>query len=155
MEFPSFFFKLIFRMSNKISLLFLSLFFCFSDAKAQLEKTIHQTFFIDDASSISVDLIGDSISIVPWAGNTILTETKVELYDASPSILAHFLEKEQRYAIEADTTTSTLKLFSVNQERKPIRTRTGECPEIVQIRVFYPDNFAKEGDTKLVKKEEP
>lgn len=143
-------------MTYKISLLFLSLFICLSDAQAQLEKTIHQTFFVDDASVISVDLIGDSIAIVPWAGNTILTETKVELYDASPSILAHFLEKEQRYAIEADTaTTNTLKLFSVNQERKPIRTRTGECPEIVHIRVFFPDNFEKESDTKLVRKEEP
>ena len=138
-------------MSFKNFLTLSSLLLCTSLAQAQLEKTIHQTFFIEDFSSISVELVSDSMAIVPWAGNTILTETKVELYEASPSILAHFMEKEQRYAIEADTTGGAFQLYSVNQERKPIRTRFGECPEIVYIRVFVPDNFKKESDTKFVK----
>ena len=138
-------------MSFKNFLTLFSIFCCTSLAQAQLEKTIHQTFFIDDVSSVSFELVSDSMAIVPWAGNTILTETKVELYEASPSILAHFMEKEQRYAIEADTTAGSFLLFSKNKERKPIRTRFGECPEIVYIRVFVPENFKKENETKLVK----
>ncbi len=138
-------------MSNKKIITFLPLLLCFLHLQAQLEKTIHQTFFIADASSITVELIGDSIAIVPWAGNTILTETKIELYDASPSILAHFTDKEKRYVIDADTSANQFRLFNIQQERKPIRTRHGECPEIVHIRVFVPENFEKESDYKLVR----
>ncbi len=138
-------------MSKKIIFAFL-LFISFSSSiHAQLEKTIHQTFDVSKSNAISLELISDTILVVPWAGNNILTETKVELYEASPSIMAHFVEKEKRYAIEADTTSGSYRLFSTDQERKPIRTRQGECPEIVQIRVFVPEDFEKQSNTNLVR----
>ena len=122
-----------------------------SSAKAQLEKTIHQTFEVKDLATISINLISDSTLIIPWAGNTILTETKVELYDASPSILAHFMDKEQRYVIQADTSGNGIQLYNVNQERKPIRTQQGECFEQVRIRVFVPEDFKQENSSTLVR----
>ena len=112
---------------------------------AQLEKTIHQTFDVADFNSISIDLIGDSTKVVSWAGNSILTETNVKLYDASTSILTHFMEKEQRYEIQADANGSDLRLTSVKKERKPIRTKNGECPENVTIRIFVPEDFEQNG----------
>ncbi|MEO1262257.1 MAG: hypothetical protein AAFZ15_25855 [Bacteroidota bacterium] len=135
-------------MIHKYFLLFFFFLFISTSVIAQLEKTIHQTFDLENQKSISIDLISDSTAIILWAGNTILTETKVRLYDASPSILTHFMDKEQRYAIEADTSGQTVLLYSVNKERKPIRTRSGECPEYVNIRVFVPEEFEKqEGNT--------
>ena len=138
-------------MSFKHFLLITLMFCAIAPVAAQLEKTIHQTFELDERNSITIDLISDSTTVVPWAGNTILTETKVRLYDASPSILTHFMEKEQRYAIEMDTSGQTLLLYSVKKERKPISTRSGDCPEHVNIRVFVPEEFEKQTGNNFVR----
>ena len=138
-------------MHQKIFHLILFIVFFSKIANAQLEKTIHQTFEVKNLTSISLNLISDSTIVIPWAGNTILTETKVELYDASPSILAHFMDKEHRYAIQADTTGKAIQLYNVNQERKPIHTKHGECFERVRIRVFVPEDFKQEDTSRLVR----
>jgi len=139
------------EMTQKLLLTLFTFLMCNTIAHAQLEKTIHQTFEIGNTDAVTFELISDTTLIVPWAGNNILTETKIELYDASPSILKHFVEKESRYVIEADTTGGNFKLYSDNKERKPIRTRSGECPEIVQIRVFVPENFELQDNKRLVR----
>ncbi|MCB0522422.1 MAG: hypothetical protein H6577_26145 [Lewinellaceae bacterium] len=133
--------------------IFVIAFFILSSLPAvsgQVEKTIHQTFDIGESTTISLALAGE-YSIVPWAGNTVMTETQVELYDASPSILKHLLEKDQRYRIDADTTGGTIKLISFDQKREPVRTRSGTCTELVHIKVFVPDNFKGQGETTFVK----
>lgn len=125
-----------------------------SNAEAQLEKVMHQTFEVGTAEAISLDLVGE-YSIEKWAGNTVMTETKVELYEASPAILNHFVNKANRYEVVADTLHNQLQLSSLDKERKPIRTKTQECPEIVHIRIFVPDTFEMTGDSTrtLVRKE--
>lgn len=117
---------------------------------AQLEKIIHQTFPLDGAGTITLDLAGD-YSVVPWAGNTVMTETKIELYDASPSILKHFVEKEQRYLIKADTLKDEIRIFSSDKKRDAIRTKDGPCSEIVQVKVYVPDTFEAKSETTLVR----
>lgn len=136
----------------RVFLLTLS-FFTMSTAQAQLEKVMHQTFEVGEVEKISLDLVGE-YDIEQWAGNTIMTETKVELYEASPAILNHFVNKAKRYEISADTLNSQLSLVSMDKERKPIRTKTQECPEIVHIRIFVPDTFEMTADSMrtLVKK---
>lgn len=124
--------------------------FSFCSAFGQLGKTIHQTFEVGESKSIALQVLGD-VTIVPWAGNTIMTETKVELYDASPSILKHFLEVERRYEIEASDSTANLQLRSFDQERKEIRTRNGVCPEIVHVKIFVPEEFVKQDEQTLVR----
>ena len=123
-----------------------------SAAFSQLEKTIHQTFDLGETKSISLNISGE-MTIVPWAGNTVMTETKVELYDASPSILKHFLEVERRYEIEANESGESIQLSSHDQERKEIRTKNGACPEIVHVKVFVPQEFEKQDDSTLVRGE--
>lgn len=139
----------IFRIS------FLTVFlFSVSIAQAQLEKVMHQTFEVGEMKTITLDLMGE-YTIEKWAGNTVMTETKVELYEASPAILNHFIIKEKRYEVVADTLNSQLALSSLDKERKPIRTKLRECSEIVHVRVFVPDTFEMTGDSTqvLVKKE--
>lgn len=117
-------------------------------ANAQISKILHQTFELGTAQEIQLQLIGE-YEIEKWAGNTILTETKVELYDASPGIFNHFVEKG-RYEIEIDNAETHIQLNSKDQERKSIRTKKGECFEIVKLKIFVPDNFEIVDQTKLV-----
>lgn len=133
------------KIISRFSFLFICL-FIFSNAQAQLEKVMHQTFEVGNMEGISLDLVGE-YDIEKWAGNTIMTETKVELYEASPAILNHFVSKDKRYEILADTLNNQLVLSSLDKERKPIRTKTQECPEIVHVRVFVPDTFEMTGDS--------
>lgn len=110
-------------------------------AFAQLEKTIHQTFPVNDLKTITLDLKGEYI-VEPWAGNTVMTETKIQLFNGTPYILDHFVEKKKRYDIVADTTGGTLLLASFDKKRDAIKAKTGECTELITLRVFIPDYFA-------------
>ncbi len=119
-------------------------------ASAQLEKTIHQTFDLQDAQTISLDLVGE-YSIIPWAGDKVMTETKIELYDATPSILDHFVEKEERYLIKADTSQAAFHLYSANKKRDIIKTKTRQCMEVVQVKVYVPDSYEIRNGNTLVR----
>ncbi len=140
------------RINMKFYLVFILSFFSIAASFSQVEKTIHQTFDLGESKSIMLDLAGE-YSIQPWAGNTVMTETRVELYDASPAIMNHVYEKEERYKIEADTLGGAIKLISFDKKREPIRTRSGTCTEIVHINVFVPENFQSQGETTFVKVE--
>jgi len=121
-------------------------------AFAQLERTIHQTFEIGDASRISLDLVGE-LETQPWAGNNVLTETKIQIFDASPAILKYFIEEVHRYEIQADTSAENqIVLKSFDKERKTVKTKKGECFEYVHVLVYVPEGFKKVDEVTLVRK---
>ncbi len=109
---------------------------------AQLKKTLHQTFEVGDSiREIQLELAGE-VRARHWAGQNILTTSLVELYDASPAILEYFVVEGRRYEIVADTLGTVLRLRHYEPQRRPIRTRHGECPEILQVKVYVPESFA-------------
>lgn len=124
-------------------------------AQAQLEKVLHQTFFLDEIDLVALNVAGD-IEIEQWAGNTIMTETKVKLYEGSPGIINYFV-KTGRYDIEHESFGSEgIRLNSKDSVRRPIKTKAGECYEEVIVRVFIPEDFEKDGNNTLkrIKEEE-
>ena len=126
-----------------IRLMLICAIFCSAhNSFAQLEKVMHQTFSVDaDMSTIDLDLTGD-YEFEYWAGSSIMTETKVELYESSPAILNHFVEEAKRYEILADTLDTILRLHSLDKKREPIRrSQEKECPEIVNVKIFVPEDF--------------
>lgn len=108
---------------------------------AQFEKIIHQSFEIEEIVDLKFNIAGDYV-IEPWAGNVILTETKVRLHNASPSIFKYYLEKE-RYNLTSASDHKTVTIESLDMERKPIRTKTGECYEFVKVRIFIPEDYIR------------
>jgi hypothetical protein len=120
---------------------------------AQLEQTIHQAFELNDKSSVQLDLYGE-YTLTPWAGNNILIETKIQLFNSSASIFKHFIEKDKRYLIEADTSSSEkLRLFSHDMKRTTLRTKTGaESTEVVETRIFIPETYLVKDEKNLVLK---
>ena len=118
-------------------------------ATAQLSKVLHQSFEIGDVKTVSLNLVGE-YEIEKWAGNTILTETSIEIYDAKPGIFNHFV-KEGRYEIIADVQEATATLTSKDRERKSIRTKKGECYEFIKLKIFVPDDFNIDDSINLVR----
>ena len=126
--------------------------FTFQLAHAQLTKVLHQTFEIDSVEKITLNLYGE-YEVEKWAGNTILTETKVEIYDASPGIFKFFIEEKGRYDIVAEINGMEAVIFSNDSERKTIKNKQTdtECFELIKLKVFVPDDFNIDDPVNLVR----
>lgn len=125
---------------------------------AQMERTMYQVFEIDSAQVIDFEVMGE-YEVIPWAGNSILVETNIQIWDASKEILAHLI-KEGRYDLATDSTTGPhsreVRIFTKNTERKPIKRLDGQkCLEIPVTKIFVPDTFIIPNDKKrLTRKSE-
>lgn len=121
---------------------------------AQTETVIHQTFMVDSIKSLTLNLYGD-YDIDFWAGNTILAETKVQLFNGPEHVLKFFIEEQQRYQINDTLVDSTaLLLVSHVMDRKEIAYRGTPCREIVRLRLFIPDVFAAQSENVYAIREE-
>lgn len=111
---------------------------------AQMERTMYQVFEVDSAQTVHFEVAGE-YDVLPWAGNAILVETNVQIWDASREILAFFI-KEGRYDLATDSTAGphpkNVRIFTKNLERKPIKRKDGQkCLEIAVTKIFVPDIF--------------
>ena len=122
------------------------MFVCSSVGFAQSQRSVHQTFSIDQVERVQFALTGN-LEIVPWAGNSAMTELTVKLYDASPGVLRWFVG-DGRYEIlgelSEDETTLTLRGKEILQ--RPIRTRDGECYEEILVKIYLPESFEPMGE---------
>lgn len=134
-------------------ILFLSFLFTWTfSANAQLKKTIHQTFDLEEINLVQLDLYGEYV-IEPWAGNSIMSETKVELYEASPAILKFFLEEKERYKINVVAENGTVHLDSNDKERRTIQYRGTDCFEAVKLKLYVPEEYEIVNNRTLKKKQ--
>lgn len=130
-------------------------------AHAQLVKTIYQTFEVPDSTTTVFFEIyeNDSLEVVPWAGNTIMTESNVKMYYVSRGVFDYLLE-QGRYNFEAVEDGEKLALSSVKERRLQVKLGNGEPQgpesekksyeyekgkenEKVTIRIFIPDEFTR------------
>lgn len=108
---------------------------------AQLQRIFHQSFEVSDSVTVlELSLHGD-FQVETWAGNGILLESNIKLFNASEGVLNHFLETG-RYALEARQEGGHLFLVAKDKERRPVKTGKGECFEEIQQRLFIPEEFS-------------
>ena len=105
----------------------------------QMERTFYQSYDIDSVKSVTLNIPQD-FEIYAWAGNTILIETHIQLFEASPTLLDFFI-KQKRYEINMVKGSEAATLTPFQPERKPIKTAHGECTEVVTTKIFVPDTF--------------
>lgn len=127
-------------------------------ANAQMERTTYQTFEVDSARVITLD-IKDEYEIKTWAGSNLLVETNVQIWDASKEIL-NFLIKEGRYDLTTDSTADLhpkeIRIYTKNTTRKPVRKKDGgQSLEKVATRIFIPDTYAISEDKKRLTRKNP
>ncbi|MBC7774965.1 MAG: hypothetical protein H7246_05950 [Phycisphaerae bacterium] len=127
--------------------LLLSLLFCLGfnhTAQAQMERTMYQVFEVDSAKTVQFEVAGE-YDVLPWAGNSILVETNVQIWNASREILAELI-KIGRYNLATDSSSvpnpKQVRIFTKNLKREPIKRLDGEkCLEIAVTKIFVPDTF--------------
>lgn len=115
---------------------------------AQLKKTLHTTFELPDSSRQLVFDMYDNYTVVPWAGNTVMTEANIHVYQSSAAILQFFIDKG-RYDFEMQTVgadSSAVLLAAKDQKRLTIKSGGKEAYEEIEVRIYIPDSF-QQSDT--------
>jgi len=140
-------------MRSAFSLFVFFMFGLSYSSQAQMERTMYQVFEIDSAQTVDFAVAGD-YEILTWAGNSILVETNVQIWEASREILGELI-KIGRYDLAADSAAvpnpKQIRIFTKNLERKPIKRLDGQkCLEIAVTKIFVPDTFLVSEDKKKI-----
>lgn len=101
-------------------------------------QVIHQSFEMGERKAITLSL-DIPYEVETWAGNTILTETKVKMDNIPPKILKHFIN-QGRYEIIENNSDSAIELSLKEADRRPIRTKNGEATETINIKIYVPED---------------
>lgn len=131
--------------------------FCLFSAQAQMERTMYQVFNVDSAKTINLDIVG-IYEVHTWAGNSILVENNIQIWDASREILSYLIENG-RYDVTMDSTAgptpTEMKIYTKIKERKPIKRPDGQkCLEIATAKIFIPDTFLVSEDKRVLTRKE-
>jgi hypothetical protein len=127
-------------------------------ASAQMERTTYQTFEVDSARIINLDIMGE-YEIKTWAGSNLLVETNIQIWDANKEIL-NFLIREGRYDLATDSTADPhpreIRIYTRYTERKPVKKKDGgKCLEIAVTRIFIPDTYVISEDKRRLTRKKP
>lgn len=120
---------------------------CFASANpalAQFSKTMHSSFPTDDIQTIKISLV-DNVTVEHWAGNTILVQTDVRLYNASKGLFDFLTGEDGRYQVDAGTDGTTLNLVNVKPSRAELNSKQGTTREEINVKVLLPEDFIGEG----------
>lgn len=112
-------------------------------AFAQMERTVYQVFEVDSAQTVTLDIVGFTYpELHVWAGNSILTEANIQIWDASPEIV-NFLIEQGRYAFEQEKEGDLLRVFTKIRKREDIKLpgMHSKCVEQTTVKVFVPDIY--------------
>jgi hypothetical protein len=111
--------------------------------QAQMTRTVYQTFAVDSAEVIALDLVGfTQVEIRAWTGTTVLVEVTPELYSGSPEILNKLIEVG-RYKLALLKENSTASISTETREFKKLKRRDGtEMLERAKVILFVPDFYS-------------
>jgi len=123
--------------------------------QAQMERTMYQVFEVDSVQTVALDVTGE-YQVLAWAGNSILVETKIQIWDASKEILDDLI-KNGRYDLTVDSATvpnpTDIRIFTKYINRKSIKRLDGQkCLEIAVTKIFVPDTFITDDKKRLIRK---
>lgn len=123
--------------------LFLALWLSGPVAYAQMERTVYQVFEVDSIQTVTLDIVGFTYpELHVWAGNSVLTEANIQVWDASPEIVNYLIE-QGRYAFEQEITGDAMRIFTKVRKREDIKLpgMRAKCVEQTTVKVFVPDIY--------------
>ena len=109
---------------------------------AQVSTFLNQSFKVDAAHSISIQINSPNLKVKYIQGTRILVETKVSL-SIDNSALLHFITQKGRYDLikELDTNTKCIKLVPKNKQNL-ILIKGEELQENVSYTIYIPQTMA-------------
>lgn len=137
----------MFPVSGRITAVFISCLFIGSVAlNAQIHDRLHWVFPVDSVQQIDFDIV-DRYEVENWDGNQIMVTSEITVYNATKGIVRFFLEDNRRWDVIDTLLGTTLLIDSYHSRRAPIVSGGEECYEVVQVKVFVPNDFVQASDS--------
>lgn len=120
----------------------------------QVSKTLHQTFFLDGAEKVNINVVAKDIRMEETKGTRILVETKVTISLPNARLL-DFVCNSRRYDLVAtvDATTKELTISS-KKSNDVIIVKGEECIETLEYVIYMPANVKFSNNSTIVNSDE-
>lgn len=120
----------------------------------QVSKTLHQTFFLDGAEKVNINVVAKNIRMEETKGTRILVETKVTISLPNARLL-DFVCNSRRYDLVAtvDATTKELTISS-KKSNDVIIVKGEECVETLEYVIYMPANVKFSNNSTIVNSDE-
>ena len=116
----------------------------------QVSKTLHQTFFLDGAEKVNINVVAKNVRMEETKGSRILVETKVSISLPNARLL-DFVCNSGRYDLQAkiDATTKELTISS-KRTNDVIVVKGEECVESLEYVIYMPASVKFSNNSTIV-----
>lgn len=117
---------------------------------AQVSKTIHQTFTLEDAEKVNINVIGTDVEMKETKGSRILVETHIKISVPNEALL-NYIVNSGRYDLlkEVDNTTGEITLKS-KKTRDALIIKGKEVSEELSYTIYMPTSIKFANNSTLV-----
>lgn len=117
---------------------------------AQVSKTIHQTFTLDAAEQVNINVVGKKVEMKETKGSRILVETKITISLPNDRLL-DFVCNSGRYDLIKTLNASTRELtISSKKSNDVIMIKGEECQEVLEYTIYIPTSVRYANNSTLV-----
>ncbi|MCP4439321.1 MAG: hypothetical protein GY810_10315 [Aureispira sp.] len=116
----------------------------------QVSKTIHQTFTLDEAEKVNVNVVGTKVEMKETKGSRVLVETHIKISVPNEALL-NYIVNSGRYDLlkEVDKTNGELTLKS-KKTRDALIIKGKEVSEELSYTIYMPTSIKVANNSTLV-----
>jgi len=137
-------------MKLKVYMTILFCWVCIGISFGQVSKILHQTFTLDAAEKVNVNVVAKRVEMKETKGSRILVETKVTISLANDRLL-DFICNSGRYDLIKTTDASTRELtISAKKTNDVLVVKKEECIEVLEYIIYIPTSVKFANNSTLV-----
>lgn len=137
-------------MKLKVYITLLFCWVCMGTSFSQVSKTLHQTFTLDNAEKVNVNVVAKKIEMKETKGTRILVETKITLSLPNERLL-DFVSNSGRYDLTKTMDAGTRELTITSKKSNDVIVVKGEeCHEILEYTIYMPASVKFANNSTLV-----
>ncbi|MBL4649827.1 MAG: hypothetical protein JKY03_08850 [Aureispira sp.] len=137
-------------MKLKVYITLLFCWVCMGTSFGQVTKTLHQTFTLDAAEKVNINVVAKGVIMKETKGTRILVETKVTISLPNARLL-DFVCNSGRYDLIKTIDASTRELTISSKKTNDILIIKGEeCVEVLEYIIYMPISVKFANNSTLV-----
>ncbi len=137
-------------MKLKVYMTLLFCWVCMGTGFSQVTKTLHQTFTLDAAEKVNINVVAKKIDLKETKGSRILIETKITISLPNARLL-DFVSNSGRYDLVKTVDATTRELTITSKKTNDVIVVKGEeCHEILEYTIYMPETVKFANNSTLV-----
>lgn len=137
-------------MNLKVYITLLFSWVCIGTSFGQVSKTLHQTFTLDAAEKVNINVVAKGVEMKETKGTRILVETKVTISLPNDRLL-DFVCNSGRYDLIKSIDASTRELTISSKKTNDVLIIKGEeCVEVLEYVIYMPTSVKFANNSTLV-----